>query len=170
MVPGGPSDQSSLPDTCGRDGYSALDSARVDAKRRPPAERIGAITDHQEMGDRRVRHEPDAGRIARRGDTPRRGGTCDGRECRCPHSQGTRIRRSFMDPLETDDFNAPTSVHDFVERYGLPFRKILDSMHGVVRSGAVPDGIETQRGQRVCAEDPAGRPEWGDRRLMALLV
>ena len=75
-----------------------------------------------------------------------------------------------MDPLETNDLNAPTSVHDFVERYGLPFGKILDSMHGVVRSGAVPDGIETRRGRRVCAKVPAERPEWGDRRLMALLV
>ena len=84
---------------------------------------------------------------------------------------GLALRWSFMGPFETIDLNAPGGVRDYAERYQGIYDRLFPTMQRRVDwAGAVMDGIEADRTQRLPRHDLVQRQRWRDRRLMALLA
>ena len=84
---------------------------------------------------------------------------------------GIGLRWSFMGPFETIDLNAPDGVADYMARYGPLFETIEQSMatpHDW--STGLVGHIEEERRKMLPRTDLAGRSQWRDRRLMALVA
>jgi 3-hydroxyacyl-CoA dehydrogenase len=83
--------------------------------------------------------------------------------------EGLALRWSFMGPFETIDLNAPKGVRDYAERYQGIYSNIFPQMQRRVDwSGPVMDTIESDRRERLPADQLQTRQVWRDKRLMAL--
>ena len=105
---------------------------RLIARHRPGAHR-------HEAGDRRLRHEPHAGRPAAGGLPPGRRGLCTAEDIDIGIRDGLGLRWSFMGPFETIDFNAPGGVRDYVARYERSMSACSRRCSGASMGGPVLD-------------------------------
>lgn len=97
-------------------------------------------------------------------------GICSAEDVDIGIRDGLALRWSFMGPFETIDLNAPAGVRDYAERYQGLYENLFASMQRRVDwTGPVMEEIETERRQRLPAEQLGDRQRWRDRRLMALL-
>jgi L-gulonate 3-dehydrogenase len=83
--------------------------------------------------------------------------------------EGLALRWSFMGPFETIDLNAPAGVRDYADRYQGIYSGIFRSTQWRADwSGPVMDKVESERRERLAAEQLGERQAWRDRRLIAL--
>ena len=83
--------------------------------------------------------------------------------------EGLALRWSFMGPFETIDLNAPAGVRDYAERYqGIYSGIFASSQWRVDWTGPVMDKVESERRERLTADQLGERQAWRDRRLIAL--
>jgi L-gulonate 3-dehydrogenase len=83
--------------------------------------------------------------------------------------EGLALRWSFMGPFETIDLNAPAGVRDYADRYQGIYSGIFGSTQWRVDwSGPVMDKVESERRERLAADQLGERQAWRDRRLIAL--
>ena len=83
--------------------------------------------------------------------------------------EGLALRWSFMGPFETIDLNAPGGVRDYADRYQGIYSGIFQSTQWRADwSGPVMDKVESERRERLAADDLGERQAWRDRRLIAL--
>jgi L-gulonate 3-dehydrogenase len=83
--------------------------------------------------------------------------------------EGLALRWSFMGPFETIDLNAPAGVRDYADRYQGIYSGIFGSSQWRADwSGPVMDKVESERRERLAADNLGERQAWRDRRLIAL--
>jgi L-gulonate 3-dehydrogenase len=83
--------------------------------------------------------------------------------------EGLALRWSFMGPFETIDLNAPAGVRDYADRYqGIYSGIFRSSQWRADWSGPVMDKVESERRERLAADNLGERQAWRDRRLIAL--
>src|ERR1700761_8050812 len=83
--------------------------------------------------------------------------------------EGLALRWSFMGPFETIDLNAPAGVRDYADRYQGIYSNIFGSSQWRADwSGPVMDKVESERRERLAADQLGERQAWRDRRLIAL--
>jgi len=96
-------------------------------------------------------------------------GICSVEDVDIAIKDGIGRRWSFMGPFETIDLNAPGGIADYMARYGGLYEEIERSNPEPLDwSPALAASLETERRDRLPAENITDRSEWRDRRLMAL--
>jgi len=83
---------------------------------------------------------------------------------------GLGLRWAFMGPFETIDLNAPEGVADYCARYGGLFNEVQAEQTPIDLTPELAADVNDAMREIYPVEDIAGRQEWRDRRLMALLA